>query len=66
MESTYEEAHCIELGDEGLKYQRQPIIPLLDKGRTIGKYRMDLMVVDLVIVEIKSVEKFDSVFEAKS
>ena len=65
LESTYEEACCIELEDEGLKYRRQLIIPVIYKGRAIGEYRLDLMVEDLVIVEIKSVERFDPIFEAQ-
>ncbi|MFI5175519.1 MAG: GxxExxY protein, partial [Terriglobia bacterium] len=35
------------------------------KGRSIGEYRLDLMVEDAVVVEIKSVERFDPVFEAQ-
>lgn len=35
------------------------------KNRTIGEYRLDLMVEDQVIVEIKSVERMDAVFEAQ-
>lgn len=35
------------------------------KGRTIGEYRLDMVVEDAVVVEIKSVERFDPVFEAQ-
>ena len=66
LESTYESALCIELGDVGLRYQQQLIVPVVYKGRIIGEYRVDLMVEDSVIVEIKSVERFDPVFEAWS
>lgn len=65
LEGTYESALCIELDDAGWKYMRQPIVPVVYKGRTIGEYRLDLMVEDLVVVEIKSVERFDPVFEAQ-
>ena len=65
LEGTYEEAYCIELEDEGLGYQRQLVIPVIYKGRTIGEYRLDLLIEDVVIVEIKSVERFDPVFEAQ-
>jgi GxxExxY protein len=65
LEGTYEEAYCIELDDEGLRYRRQLIIPVIYKGRTIGEYRLDLIIEDVVIVEIKSVERFDPVFEAQ-
>ena len=65
LDGTYEEAYCIELEDEWLKYRRQLVIPVVYKGRKVGEHRLDLMVEDLVIVEIKSVERFDPVFEAQ-
>jgi GxxExxY protein len=65
LESTYESALCIELEDAGLVYQRQFPFPILYKGRNIGDYRIDLIVEDKIVVELKSVERFDPVFEAQ-
>ena len=65
LESTYEEALCIELEEAGLQYQRQLGVPIFYKGRPIGEYRLDLLVEDIVVVEIKSVERPDAVFEAQ-
>jgi GxxExxY protein len=65
LENTYEEAMCIELTDAGLKFQRQLPFPILYKGRALGEYRLDLLVEEAVIVEIKSVERFNTVFEAQ-
>jgi GxxExxY protein len=65
LESTYESALCIELGDAGLSFKRQVILPVTYKGREIGEYRLDLLVEDTVIVEIKSVERLDPVFDAQ-
>ena len=65
LERTCEEACCIELEDEGLRYQRQLVVLVMYKGRGIGEHRIDLVVEDIVIVEIKSVERFDPVFEAQ-
>jgi GxxExxY protein len=48
-----------------LGYRRQLVIPVIYKGRTIGEYRLDLLIEDVVIVEIKNVERFDPVFEAQ-
>jgi GxxExxY protein len=64
-ESTYESALCIELELAGLKYERQMGIPVIYKNQIIGEYRLDLLVEDAVIVEIKSVERMDPVFEAQ-
>ena len=65
LEGTYETALCVELDAANLRFQRQPIYPVVYKGRTIGEYRLDLIVEDAVVVEIKSVERFDPVFEAQ-
>ena len=65
LEATYEAALCIELEGAGLRVQRQPVLPVKYKGKIIGEYRLDLIVEDSVVVEIKSVERYDSVFEAQ-
>lgn len=65
LEATYEAALCIELSEAGIPHQRQVSFPVVYKGKTIGEYRLDLLVADAVVVEIKSVERFDPVFEAQ-
>jgi len=65
LESAYEAALCVELGLQGLQYQRQVPIPLTYKGEQIGDYRIELVVEDTVVVEIKSVERHDHLFEAQ-
>ena len=65
LESTYEEALCIELSDAGLSYRRQVSIPAVYKGRSIGEYRIDLIVEDTVVVEVKCVERLPPLFEAQ-
>jgi GxxExxY protein len=40
-------------------------VPVLYRGKTIGEYQPDILINDLVIVEIKSVERFAPVFEAQ-
>ncbi len=65
LESIYESALCIEMDDVGLMYERQVSIPACYKGHALGHYRIDLIVDDLVIVDIKSVEGPNAVFEAQ-
>jgi GxxExxY protein len=65
LESVYEEALCIELSDAELKFQRQMNIPAAYKGRQVGQYRIDLIVEDVVIIELKSVDRHDPIFEAQ-
>ena len=65
LEEVYEEALDIECGLDGLHVSRQFKVPVLYRGKKIGEYKPDMLVNDLVIVEIKSVERFDPVFEAQ-
>ncbi len=59
LESVYEEALDIECKFNGLHVLRQFTVPVIYRGKTIGEYRPDMLIDDLVIVEIKSVERFD-------
>jgi GxxExxY protein len=65
LEGTYEAAMCVELAACGLNFVRPPIFPVIYKEQVIGEYRLDLVVEDAVVVEIKSVERFDPIFEAQ-
>jgi GxxExxY protein len=65
LESIYETAMCIELEDREVRYEQQVRIPTYYKGRPLGKYTIDLIVEDLVVVEIKSVSGLTPVFEAQ-
>ena len=65
LESLYEAALAIELEEAGIKFGRQVPVAVRYKGRPIGEHRLDLLVADSVVVEIKSVERHDPVFEAQ-
>ena len=65
LEKLYKEAMVIELELNGMKVQKNVQTPVEYKGRPIGEYYIDLLVEDSVILELKSVERHDSVFEAQ-
>jgi GxxExxY protein len=65
LEVSYEGALAIEFESANLKFERQLIIPVSYKGRSVGDYRLDFVVEDKVIVELKSVDRFDPIFEAQ-
>jgi GxxExxY protein len=65
LEITYESALAVELRLAGLKFERQFVVPITYKGQSVGEYRLDLLVEKSVIVEIKSVDRFDPIFEAQ-
>ena len=63
LESVYEEALCYELEQRGLKVERQKQVPVIFKGNVLNTdLRVDIMVEDMVIVELKSVEELKPVF----
>ena len=65
LEPTYEAALCIELTDASLAYVRQLRVPALYKGRRLGEYRIDLVVDDLAVIEVKAVARPTPLFEAQ-
>ena len=65
LEQTYEAALCVELQLAGLKFQRQLAVPVTYKNEPVGDYRLDMVVENSVVLEIKSVDRFDPVFEVQ-
>ena len=63
LESVYEEALVYELEQRGLNVERQKQVPINYKGNILNsELRLDLLVEDSVIVELKSVEEMKKVF----
>ena len=63
LESVYEEALVFELEQRGLTVTRQMDVPILYKGNELKTpLRLDLLVNEQVIVELKSVEEMKPVF----
>ena len=63
LESVYEEALCFELKQRGLSIERQKQVPVIYKGcRLKTDLRLDILVEDKVIIELKSVEEMKKVF----
>ena len=66
LESVYEECLCHELKLRGLRFERQVVVPVIYKGvRLDHGHRLDVIVEDTVILEIKSVERHHPIFEAQ-
>jgi GxxExxY protein len=66
LESVYEECMCRELTLGETPYARQVALPLEYKGIKLDcGYRMDLVVKDLVVVELKCVDKVLPIHEAQ-
>jgi GxxExxY protein len=66
LESAYQECVCHELSRMGLSFAREVHLPLSYKGlRLECSYRIDLLVEDAILVELKSVEQFLPVHSAQ-
>ena len=63
LESVYEEALVYELQQRGLKVDRQMEVPIIYKGSELKTpLRLDILVENQIIVELKSVEEMKPVF----
>lgn len=65
LESVYEEALCLELAERQVPFERQKEINVLYKGRPIGKQRIDLMVGDVLVVELKAIDALAEIHKAQ-
>ncbi len=66
LESAYEECLCHELTLRGLAFRRQAALPIRYKGVALDAgYRLDVVVADLLIVELKAVEALLPIHEAQ-
>ena len=66
LESVYEECLCRELFLQGIPVRSQVLLPVHYKGVVLeSNLRIDLVVDELVVVEVKAVDRFDAVHEAQ-
>ena len=66
MESAYEECLCYELSQRGVAFQRQVPLPVCYKKVKLDcSYRMDLVVENTVVLELKAVETLLPLHEAQ-
>ena len=66
LEAPYEECLCYELEKLRLRFERQKPLPLVyGHVKLACAYRMDLVVENSVVVEVKAVAKIDHVHEAQ-
>ena len=66
LESVYEDCLKVELESRGLKAETQIDLPLIYKGQETGKYyRIDMLVEDVFIVELKAVEALKPLHEVQ-
>jgi len=66
LESVYEECLCYELKSHSIPFQRQVQLPVMYKSvRMELAYRIDILVAEMLIIEVKAVEQILRIHEAQ-
>ena len=66
LESAYEVCLCFELSENGISHQRQVALPVTYKSvRLDCGYRLDIVVEDQLLLEMKTVERLLPIHEAQ-
>ncbi|MFA7405880.1 MAG: GxxExxY protein [Pelobacteraceae bacterium] len=67
LEGVYEEALAWELIQRNVLLERQLIVPIVYKGNSLATpLRLDMLVENKVVIEVKSVSQYNSIFEAQT
>ena len=61
LESIYEEALAVEFALKGIQFIRQKPITLFYKDHQIGEHRLDFLVEDLIVVELKAIQALEDI-----
>src|SRR6516165_1552958 len=64
IESVYEQALAVEFALQGIAFVRQKPIPLFYRDHQIGEHRLDFLVEDKIVVELKAVDFLENVHSA--
>jgi len=65
LESVYQKALIEELSGRGMNVETEKVIDLTYKDKKIGTHRLDLVIEDKVVVELKTAESFSIHHKAK-
>jgi GxxExxY protein len=66
LESAYEACLAFELTDRGLAFERQKPLPVIYRGVQVEcGYRLDLLVEQAVVVELKAVDRLEPIHQAQ-
>ena len=61
LETVYEQALAVEFAIRGIAFVRQKSIPLFYRDHQIGEHRIDFLLEDKIIVELKAIEALEKV-----
>ena len=61
LESVYESALKVALRHRGIMYASQPRVQIFFENEEVGEHRLDLIVEDQIVVELKAVKAFEDI-----
>jgi len=61
LEVMYEEAVAIDLASAGISFERQKVLPIFYREHLIGEHRLDMVVEDKIIVELKAISAIEDI-----
>jgi GxxExxY protein len=61
IESIYEEALSLELAAQGISFGRQKTVPVLYRGVQVGEHRLDFLIEQSVVLELKATKALEDV-----
>jgi len=61
LESVYEQALAVEFAMRGIAFVRQKAIPLFYRDHQIGEHRLDFLVEEKIVIELKAVEALEKI-----
>jgi GxxExxY protein len=65
LEDVYEQALCLELAARNVSFERQKEVGIDYKGTLVGRGRLDILVNNLIIVELKAIERLEPIHTAQ-
>ena len=61
LEAAYEEALAVEFALSGIQFVRQKTVPLFYKDHQIGEHRLDFLVEERVVIELKAIRALEDI-----
>jgi GxxExxY protein len=65
LEAVYSRALEVELGLNGMAFEREREVPVFYKGRVVNRHRLDFVVAGCIVLEVKSVEMLTGIHRAQ-
>jgi len=65
LESVYENALCVELEKQSVKFRQQKALKVIYKGEIVGNFVTDIVIENKLLIELKVVSEIGSAHKAQ-